>query len=67
MVVTPVDRDLVDLSTSIANFVVFVEISKLVASLLLDSLPRVELGFDLGSTCGVEASVKLVQEVVLVL
>ena len=46
-IVSPLDRGVVDLSTTVAFFVHFSEVSKLLASFLLDGLARVELGLDL--------------------
>jgi len=45
--VSPLDRGVVDLSASVANFISIVEISELGTSSLLDGLSRAELGLNL--------------------
>ena len=61
MVVSPLDAEIVYFSTSVADFVLFVEVCRRVASMLLDSLTGRNLGLDFTSSNGVITCVKLIK------
>ena len=61
MRIGPLDTCVVDVSTSIANFVLFMEISELVTSVLLNSLARGNLGFDFTGSNWIVPCVELIE------
>ena len=65
--ISPLDGLIIDLSASVANLVILMEVSELNTTMELHLLARAELGLDLRGGDGVVASVQLVEPVVLVL
>ena len=61
MVVSPLDAEVVYFSASVSDLVFLMEIGRLVTRVLLNSLTRGDLGFDLAGSDGIVAGVKLIE------
>ena len=61
MLISPLDTEIVDFGTAIANLILLVEVSKLIAGVLLDLLARGDFSFDFTGCNWVVTSVELVE------